>query len=208
MQLVSGPGGGPDPEWFRRMMAPENEVPVALPRNTLLARTEDVAVALLGLHVYTTGVAFALIVRVRPAAAGRLPVGEALMGRPHPFGRESHARFLIGVEFSDGRRVTSLDMRDPGAEIVFNLASSSSGDTGGKQTWWLSPLPPEGPLRLVVRCPEIGIAETSTELDGTAIRRASNDVVALWPWAMPDPGGRRPDPPPPPDLPRDSWFAG
>jgi hypothetical protein len=190
------------------MMVPENEVPVALPMNTVLVRTDDVAAALVDLQVYTTGLSFTLIVRVRPAAAGRLPVGEALIGRAHPFAEEGRARFLIGVEFSDGRRGSSLQMRDARAEIVFNQASSSSGDTGGEQTLWLSPLPPDGPLRLVVRCPEIGIPETSTELDGTAIRRAADGVVTLWPWAMPDPSGRRPEPSPSPELPGDSWFAG
>jgi len=38
-------------------------LPVALPQNLLLARTDDVAVALIGLQVYTTGMAFELTVR-------------------------------------------------------------------------------------------------------------------------------------------------
>ena len=75
-----------------------------------------------------------------------------------------------------------------------------------EQGWWLSPLPPEGPLRVVVRCAELGIPETSAELDGTAIRRAAAGVVVLWPWERPpEPGAD--EPLPPPDLPPDSWFA-
>ena len=45
------PHGEPDDDFSRRMSAPENEVPVALPQNVLLARTDGVAVALLGLQV-------------------------------------------------------------------------------------------------------------------------------------------------------------
>jgi hypothetical protein len=46
---------GPDEEFLRRMSAPDNEVPVTLPVDVVLARTDDVAVALLGLQVYPPG---------------------------------------------------------------------------------------------------------------------------------------------------------
>jgi len=52
----------------------------------------------------------------------------------------------------------------------------------------------------------LNIAETSVELDGTAMARAVGNVVILWPWVSPDVGDR--PPPPPPDLPGESWFAG
>jgi hypothetical protein len=71
---------------------------------------------------------------------------------------------------------------------------------------WLSPLPPAGPLRVVVRCDLLRLPETVTELDGTAIRAAAAEVVTLWPWVSP----REAEPqltPPPPDVPADSWFA-
>jgi hypothetical protein len=205
MHLVSGPGGGPDPEWFRRMMAPENEVPVALPMNTVLARTDDIALALVRLQVYSTGLSFDLIVRVRPGATGRLPVREAMWGHRHPFAPEPGG-LLVGVELADGRRVTSLEMRDPRSEVVFTERESSWGDTGGEQSWWLNPLPPEGPLRFVVRCSEMDIRETSVELDGSAIRLAAGGVVTLWPWEPPS-FDDAPEPPPQPDLPPESWFA-
>lgn len=59
--------GDGDPDLERRTSRPENELPTALPMNRLLARTPDVAVALLGLQAYTTGVAF------EPAARARGP---------------------------------------------------------------------------------------------------------------------------------------
>jgi hypothetical protein len=61
-----------------------------------------------------------------------------------------------------------------------------------------------GAGRRAGRCAALGIAETSTVVDGTVIRPAAADVVTLWPWSPPD--HDRP-PPPVPDLPPGSWFS-
>jgi hypothetical protein len=202
------PEDGPDEEFFRRMSAPENEIPVAVPLNTVLARTDDVAVALQRLSVYTTGVSFDLVVRLRPdaARAGGRDLNEMLWGHgPAP----DQGRFLMGVEFADGRRASNVSGRHgpvPGDEIVFTQGGGSGGMASVEQSWWLYPLPPQGPLRFVLRCPELGIDETSVVLDGAAIRAAADAVVVLWPWTPP-PGSGPPEPPAPPDLPADSWFA-
>ena len=195
---------GPDEEFYRRMSAPENEIPVALPTNLLLARTHDAAVALVGLQVYTTGVAFTLVVRVRPSSqqlAGR-SLNDLVWERGPGSGR-----LMMGLELSDGRRVSTLRMPGAPDDIVFTNGGGSGGEASVEQSWWLNPLPPEGPLRFVVRCAELGIEEASVVLDGTAIRRAADDVVTLWPWAPP-PEHRHAEPPRPPDVPADSWFAG
>ena len=194
------PYGEPDEELHRRVQPPEHEIPVALPQNVLLARTDDVAVALLGLQVSSTGVSFHLTVRARAAALRRADCRLTELVWDHGPRR---GRFLLGVEFSDGRRGSSLPVgSDEG--VLLHSRGGGGGETSIDQKWWLSPLPPEGPLRVVVRCPELGIGETSVELDGTAIRRAAEHVVELWPWE-PEPPHR--EPPPPPDLPDDSWFA-
>jgi hypothetical protein len=194
------PYGEPDDDLHRRLQPPENELPVSLPQNMLLARTDDVAVALLGLQVSSTGVALELTIRVRPSA--RADLGHRLQELVWDRGRGT-APFLLGVELADGRRGSSVPGRSSEG-VFFNSRGGSGGDSSIKQRWWLSPLPPEGPLKFVVRCPELGISETSVELDGTAIRRAAEQVVELWPWE-PEPPHR--EPPPPPDLPGNSWFA-
>jgi hypothetical protein len=195
----------PDPEFFRRMSAPENEIPVAIPLNAVLARTDDAAIALTGLQVYTTGVSFDLAVRVRSwPDADRGGLSELVFDH----GRRG-SRFLIGVELSDGRRASNVG--GPGFEpdpsgIVFHPGGGGGGLFAVDQSWWLSPVPPEGPVRFVCSCAALNIAETSVELDGTAMARAAADVVTLWPWVSPDLGES--PPPPPPDLPGESWFAG
>ena len=196
-------GDGPDEGFFRRISAPENEIPVALPLNTLLARTGDVAIALVGLQVHMTGLSFGLVVRMRPGAVPPRRL-DGLFFSPPP----TRVRFLLGVELADGRRVTNLEEHwrpGPDDDLVLNQGGGSGGDTAVDQSWWLSPLPPDGPVHVVVRCDDLGIPETRTELDGTAIWRAAGQVVELWPWFPPT--HREPPPPPPPDVPGDSWFA-
>ncbi len=198
---TSGAHGESDDDLHRRLQPPENELPVSLPQNLLVARTDDVAVALLGLQVSSTGVAFELTVRVRPSA--RADLGHRLQELVWHRGRGT-APFLVGVELADGRRGSTVPGRSS-EDVFFHSRGGSGGDSSIEQRWWLSPLPPEGPLTVVVRCPELGIGETSVELDGTAIRRAAEQVVELWPWSRQELAP--PEPPPPPDLPDDSWFA-
>lgn len=193
----------PDDDFPRRVNAPENEVPVALPMSVVLARTDDVAVALLGLQVYTTGVSFTLVIRVRPSSP--LGAGRALNDLVWEH-RPGGGQFLLGVELSDGRRASSRRAPGRDGDLVFHAGGGSGGRTSVEQSWWLSPLPPDGPLRFVVRCPELGIEEVTAELDGSVIRRAADDVVTLWPWERP-PEDRYVEPPLP-DVPPGSWFAG
>jgi len=193
--------GGPDPEFHRRMSAPENEIPVAVPLNTVLARTADAAVALTGLQVYSTGVSFTLAFRVRSPLE---PAHRGLSDLVFEHG-PSAGRFLLGIELADGRRASNVFGRDSDDGVVFHAGGGGGGELSVDQSWWLHPLPPEGPLRFVLGCAALGIEETSTVLDGAAIRRAAADVVTLWPWSPPD---RDRPPPPAPDLPSGSWFSG
>ena len=187
------------------MRPPENEIPAAVPLNTVLARTRDVALALLDVQVYSTGLSLTLALRARtPPPGTERGLGEILFGP-----ERRRAPLLLGLEFADGRRVTSAGPGFPPPEaedgVVFHPGSGSGGELAADQSWWLSPLPPPGPLRVVVRCDALGIAETSTVVDGGALAAAAGGVVELWPWEP------APEPAPPeerrPDVPGDSWFA-
>jgi hypothetical protein len=198
-------GEQPDADLLRRMSPPENEIPVAVPLDVVLGRTEDAAIALTGVQVYTTGIAFVLAVRVRswPDDDHR-GLGDLVFHH----GRRGE-QLLIGVELADGRRASNVGgrgFRGESSGIVFHEAGGGGGQLAVDQSWWLSPLPPEGPVRFVCSCVPLHIAETSVELDGTAIARAAEEVVTLWPWVAPDMGER--PPPSRPELPDDSWFAG
>lgn len=197
--IVDDDGARPAPGQYS---APENELPVALPVDLLLARTDDVAVAITRLHVYSMGLSFDLVLRLRPSAAtaraGRL---NELLWRHGP----NSSGFLLGVGFADGRRTSTVP--GAGGDVVLASGGGGGGMSAVDQSWWLRPLPPEGPMTVVVRCDEIGIEESRAELDGTAVRQAAERVVTLWPWEPPPEETLRDEPPPPP-VPPDSWFAG
>jgi hypothetical protein len=192
---------GPDAEYFRRMAPPENEIPVDVPVNAVLGRSADAAIALLRVQVYSTGVAFDVVIRARPGTLGMAELHELLWD--HGFGGPA---VLFGLQFADGRRVDNLERVGTMDDVVFTRGGGSGNEYSVDQGWWLHPLPPEGPIRAVVRAEALGIPETHTELDGAAILRAAADVVELWPWVPPVPA--RDERGLPPEVPPDSWFAG
>ncbi|NEK93929.1 hypothetical protein GCU67_07030 [Modestobacter muralis] len=208
---VMNSGDGPDDEWMRRHSAPENEAPVAVPVSAVLARTDTAAVMLSGVQVHTTGVSFTLGLRCRPEALDRFE-DRSIGGLLWRHGRRGE-QLLFGVELADGRRASNASGEgDPFGQLggpeglVLNSGGGGGGQLAADQTWWMSPLPPAGPLRLVVRCDLLGIPDTVTELDGAAIRAAADRVVTLWPWVSPA-DAEPAMPPPGPDVPPDSWFA-
>lgn len=193
--------GEPDEEFYRRVSAPENEIPVPLALNLLLARRDDAAVVLTGAQVYSTGLSFELVVRIRRGAPSQVDLGQLFFSRS-----SGPPGMLVGMELADGRRVDNLGRGAPDHDVWFTQNGGSGGERSVEQSWWLSPLPPEGPVRVIVSCPALGIGESAAVLDGATIRRARDDVLTLWPWTSPHRG--EPEPPPSPDLPDGSWFAG
>ena len=197
----SWPHDGPDEDYVRRMSPPENEIPVALPGNAALARTADAALALTEFRVYSTGVTFTQALRVRRGRTGRRDIHELLWRQG-----DGAPGMLVGLELADGRRVDDTDRQGPMGDLVFSCTGGSGDELSLDQGWWLHPLPPQGPLRLVVRFDDLGISETVTELDGGAIREAAGEVTELWPYEPPQRHTAEPEEGAA-DVPPDSWFA-
>jgi hypothetical protein len=186
----AGDDGTHPPVW----QPPDNELPVGVPVAALLARTDDVAVALVGAQVYSSGVSLDVVVSARS-------VTEDL--HEHVFGGRRGRGLLLGVEFADGRRGT---LHGDAGDVLLTSRGGGGGGRSVQQGFWLHPVPPAGPLSVVVLAPGLGLAETRTELDGTLLAAAVDDVVELWPWVPEEaePGQVEPDL----DLPEGSWFRG
>jgi hypothetical protein len=186
--------------------APSNELGASVPLRLVLARTDDVAVAVVGATAYSTGVEFRLAVRRRPRSWKELddqemgeflegdPFGR-LFGRPHR-GREFPPEILrFGVQFSDGRKATTVgdmvpwdhgldqdgDQEPPGALLT------QGGGRGGNGEWesefWLWPIPPPGPVAFVVEWPAKKIELSRQEVDAALFLDAAAQSELLWPHA-------------------------
>lgn len=133
------------------------------------------------------------------------------MGGPTRNTIDPDSRLLLGVELSDGRRAVMVNgLRPPGPtdEAVDPATVTLSWTPGGMHNelaaearYWMTPLPPPGPVLMVLRWLELGIEETITELDGTAIAAAGHDAEVLWPLEPPR------APPQPPAPPTTGWFS-
>ena len=200
-------------QWHRRMSPPGNDFPAGVGLTVLLGRTDEAAVGLTQIEAYSTGFRFTLAVRLRQVrpelVGGRLHM--VMSSHVHP-GMEIplEDRLLLGLEYPDGHRTSSLQdvrMLGPGAAADDQLVLVQQGGGGGElnvdQTYWVAPLPPEGPVTFVLAWPTFGIPESRVVLDSAAIRAAADRSQLLWP---PQPIREPPEPPSPP-RPSSGWFA-
>jgi len=208
----SASGDEPDQEQIerfrRRLSRPENEVPRVLPVAAVLGRTDDAVVALIGVASYSTGLSLETVVRLRVRPRGmRHGALHELIGGWGP-GADRAVGLLLGLEYADGRTASTLGWHDGlNSGIVDDewprLSPQGSGGSefGVDQSWWLSPLPPDGPLAVVCAFEAVGIVETRTELsqDWTT---AGQQAQVLWPWQPQDTS-----PTPEPERPTTGWFA-
>jgi hypothetical protein len=177
------------PDW---QGPPANVLGTPVPLRLVLARTDDVAIAVTDLVAFPTGCEFKLVIRSRRRTheIDNDPLGMF----PVDFGRWRRAEELpddllrFGVHLSDGTKATSLDEPgwDPDPETTPEppVLSQSGGAGGGggdfSYGFWLWPLPPPGPLALVCEWPERGIALERTEIDAGVILEAAQHVETLW----------------------------
>jgi hypothetical protein len=196
-ESLPSPPEAHQPEWIG---PPDNILGAAVPFRMMLARNDDVALAITEVTAYPTGVEFNLALRVRhlspdawramrhgaPFHLHRFPGDPPVEGIPPEILR-------LGVEFADGRRATTLDeshrrsRTDPAKPVL-----THRGGGGGDRTWnmrfWLWPLPPSGPLAFVAEWPLGGIPLTRVEVDAELILQASLTAEMLWPEGGSSPG--------------------
>jgi hypothetical protein len=176
---------GADWENYRRHRAPESgppqdEVGVLALSSFLLTRTAEVVVAVRGIIAYSDGLHVSVVVLFADEQKS-----EDLAYSLDDYSR-SPGRFRFGCVFADGRTATSgtrdaplvADERGDGSGLVL-LGSSTSALTW-TGSYWLYPLPPEGPLVMGCRWPDRGIAETLVEIDPAPLLRAAAASASVW----------------------------
>ena len=190
---------------MRRFRVPSNEVGVHVPVEPVLARAEGAAIVLEDVTVYSVGVVLRIrrVLQHPPEEVG----GPRGPGHRHPM-----EQVMLGVAFSDGRTASTVVPRDPSgppalpgpAEAALRMTQGGGGDMQFSGQYLLTPVPPDGPVTLVVAAPDVGISETTVVLDGSALQDAVTRVQILWPRSDLEDLPARPRPRP--DVPPGGWF--
>ncbi len=160
---------------------PEAELPGIVPIDTLhFDRSEQAAIAIIGMSAYTRGYEFFLARRIRPGTPGidEDPTPDALRR-----GLTEAQSFQISLQFSDGRKAINGRPRGDSEPAGPILQPRGGGGTSHSQLlrWWAWPLPPSGPLEFICQWPIYGIGETRVGIDAQLILDAARRSVQLWP---------------------------
>jgi hypothetical protein len=114
----------------------------------------------------------------------------------HPLRHRHHGGELppeilrFGVQFSDGRKATTVGGALPGAggydeeEPSSPVLTQGGGRGGGgdyESEFWLWPVPPPGPVTFAVEWPAREIELSKQQVDASAFIEASELSEALWP---------------------------
>jgi len=180
-----------EPWW----QSPRDELGVSTGLRLPLARTGNVAVAVIDVVAYSTGVELKLVAARRQPSADQDPfeLHHRFMHGLRPGAELPPELLRFGVEFSDGRRATSvgtgpaavLRVGDGEEQAPQGPLLSPGGGGGSDDRWeseyWLWPLPPPGLLAFVVEWPAEGIELTRQEIDSAPIIEAAAHSEVLWP---------------------------
>jgi hypothetical protein len=147
----------------------------------------------------TTGVELTIAVRWRRHGVGdsehfyddpfEHAFGQTMMRR-RPAGELAPEVLRFGVQFSDGRKATTVgglplgdgdDADEEPTGPVLMLGGGGGGEGEWDSDFWLWPLPPPGPLTFAVEWPSAQIELTKHEVDATLILEASALSEQLWP---------------------------
>ena len=162
--------------WVR---VPEGWIGGEVPWQIPLIRTPNAYGVLRHFEAFAEGLRFSLVTLVRGDR------DELTLPR-----RLSAAGLSLDVHYSDGRTskpdpVYAQDRSDDGTD-VWLVWLGGHGDHAGRelwkevQDWWLTPLPPPGPLWWTATWPEVGAQGTSIEVDASGVQDAAQHAYQAF----------------------------
>jgi hypothetical protein len=162
---------------------PSGQVPTPVATRLILARTGQVAVAVMGLWAFAAGFDLLVTVELRNEIPGT-SVASFLADLDDEPLEDEFCR--LGVQFSTGEKAANTERRPTreGSSDRTGPIMKVRGGGGGllvrEWRYWVSPLPPPGPLAFVCEWPAFGIAELRTEIDAQPILDAASQSIVLW----------------------------
>jgi hypothetical protein len=161
---------------------PDDIVPGQPDLNLQLGVTDRIGAILNRFRVWPTGIQCILSMRVG-AATGRerLPMPRFLPDLINA----TPASTALTVEYADGATGTStqhpgLRDRGPGDDDVILIASGTGTNGWFEITYWISPLPPPGPVAFRLLWPAIALTGFEAYVDAEPLRSAATEAIPLW----------------------------
>jgi hypothetical protein len=179
-----GTRSGADWEVHRKARQPhsgpaQDEVGVLAMSGFLLARSDDVAIALSGITAFSDGLTLHVVVLFADEQRR-----EALDWSLQEYSR-SPGRFRIGVQLPDGIRATAGTGDAPPVmpqetDAVLTMLNSSNGPLRWQGDYWLWPLPDDGTMVIGCRWPDRAIDETLVSVETASLRVAAEASGPVW----------------------------
>jgi hypothetical protein len=178
----------PAPPWRH---APSGTLPGVIALELVMAQTERVAVCVTRLDAYPSGFELELVTLAAVESEGDQLDPMLFGGRHGPGSRRSADGGIptdmlrFGVEFANRAKATNTAGR-PGsidAEPTGPVLSAGGGGGGGgnwRQSVWVWPLPPPGPLTFVCEWPAAGVALTRHQIDAQLVLDAASRSQAIF----------------------------
>lgn len=156
---------------------PAREVQIAVPGDLVLVQEFGLLVWAGAFTVSSEGFGFALRITAEVSDSG--------VRMPEPFALHANQRdhgTWLSVRFADGRSCTAVinggawsgDLDEMHVRFMFGDESTSDGRADSR--WWVSPLPPPGPVELVIHLNGRAGPEGAAALDAAALLEASAAV--------------------------------
>lgn len=170
---------------------PGDELPALFAVSEVLGRGDDVVIALTGAHVYSDGVELLVDRHLRRGSRDAREWQLAQMDFTGHWGPATNGaeRLRWGLVLGDGERVFAdghFGVPEPGPTGGYTVRLTGGGGSGAGEGYsmheglWLHPLPPEGPLELVLQWPAFGVEESRVIVDGGQLRALAASVRPLW----------------------------
>jgi hypothetical protein len=169
----------------RAWLRPDGQVPTPVAVRLMLARSQQAAIAIIGLWSFTEGFEFLVNVQLREAIGGTSPVSYlSAVDDDEPGDEARDDEFLrLGIQFSTGEKTANTQPRtrisESAGPIMRTRIAGGSALTRDRK-YWVSPLPPAGPLAFVCEWPVLDIPESRTEIDARLLLDAASESIHLW----------------------------
>ena len=150
----------PKQPWFG---PPDDEVGVAVHARMVLASQPRLFIAVTDCVAYSSGFSLAIALRSKDYL--------------------HDAAFQIGIRFSDGQAALAeglLGDQDKLPGSVISLQAAGGGGGTANFTYFIWPLPPDGPVTITCNWAARGLHAAGKEINGTAIRAAGLKSHSVW----------------------------